>query len=244
MTAGIFAAAICLAQEQPATPGLAQLLKQLRSSQWTDRAEAYEKLSSDSKLLSNHRVQKELLNLLGRESGYLRPKPDDISHEQDEAFAEYVGVLGDTVDSFADWNDPSQVCVLVHQGYDPESPFAAELAAHGKIALPCLMRMFRHDVGLVRAEIAPVIVQALAKTTGLDEKTIEAAKGLILKALHDPEEAARINTIEALKWFGGEDMIPALKQIAQSDPAPEVDGYSIRKWAVEAAAAIEKRAGR
>jgi hypothetical protein len=126
MTAGIFAAAICLAQEQPATPGLAQLLKQLRSSQWTDRAEAYEKLSSDSKLLSNHRVQKELLNLLGRESGYLRPKPDDISHEQDEAFAEYVGVLGDTVDSFADWNDPSQV--LLRTG---RSPFRASCGCFG-----------------------------------------------------------------------------------------------------------------
>jgi hypothetical protein len=106
------------------------------------------------------------------------------------------------------------------------------------------MQMFGSDVGLVRAEVAPVIVQALAKTGGLDEKTIQAAKGLILKALHDPEEADRINTIEALKSFSGEDMIPALRQVAESDLAPEVNGHSIRKWAVEAIAAIEKRTGR
>jgi hypothetical protein len=135
--------------------------------------------------------------------------------------------------------------LLVHQGYDPESRFAAKIAAHGKIALPCLMQMFGSDVGLVRAEVAPVIVQALAKTTGLDKETIQEAKGLILTALRDPEEADRINTIEALKSFGGEDMIPALKQMAESDPAaPAAKGDSIRKWAAAAIAEIEKRAGR
>ncbi len=228
---------------------MAQLLRQLHSAHWADRAEAYEKLSSDSKALHNHRVQKELLDLLRRESGYIRskpgdPEPDDIPDEQDEALAAYIGYLGGTVASFADWSDPSQVCLLVHQDYDPESRFAAELAAHGKVALPCLMQRFGSDIGLVRAEVAPVIVQALAKTTGLDEKTIQAAKALILKALRDPEEADRINTIEALKSFGGEDVIPALKQIAETDPAaPAANGDSIRKRAAEAIAAIEKRAG-
>jgi hypothetical protein len=250
MTAGILASAICLAQQEPAAKrSVDQLLRQLHSAQWTDRAEAYEKLSSDSRALHEHRVQKELLNLLGRESGYIRskpgdPEPDDIPDEQDEAFAEYIRYLGGTVESFADWNDPDQVCLLVHQGYDPESPFAVDIAAHGKVALPCLMQTYA-DVPLLRPQVAPVIVQALAKTTGLDENTIQAGKALILKALHDPEEADRIDTIEALKSFGGEDIIPALKQIAETDPAaPAANGDSIRKWAAEAIAAIEKRAGR
>ena len=241
-------ASICAAQ--PATkPSVDQLLRQLHRAQWADRAEAYEKLSSDPRALHDRRVQKELLDLLGRESGYIRskpgdPEPDDIPDERNEAFAEYLGYLGDTVDSFADWNDPNQVCLLVHQDYDPESPFAAEIAAHGKTTLPCLMQRFGSDIGLVRAEVAPVIVQVLAKTAGLDEKTIQAAKALIFKALRDPEEADRLNTIEALKSFGGEDVIPALKQIAETDPAaPAANGDSIRKWAAEAIAAIEKRAG-
>ena len=128
--------------------------------------------SSDPKTLSDPQVQKELLNLLGEEAGFIPtlpgdPKPDDIPDEQNEAFAEYVGYLGGTVESFVDWNDPSQVCILVNQGYDPESRFAADIAAHGKVALPCLMQMFGSTIygsnsGLVRAEAAPVVVQALA----------------------------------------------------------------------------------
>lgn len=248
IASGILFAAICAAQEPAAKPSVDQLLKQLHSAHWVEREQAYEALSSDPKVLSERRVQKELMNLLGRETGYIRtkpgePEPDDIPDDQDEAFGEYVESLGDTVDSFADWNDPRQVCLLVHQGYDPESVFAAKIAAHGKLTLPCLTKMFGSDVGLERAMVAPVIVQALAKTTDLDEKTIRAAKSLILKALRDPQEADRINTVEAPKRFGGEDMIPALKRIAESDPAaPAPNGDSIRKWAAEAIAEIEKRA--
>ncbi len=224
-----------------------ELLGQLHHARWTDRATAYEKLSSDSKILGDRRVQGELLNLLGRETGFIRPKvgdspPDNIPGGEEEAYVEYLGALGGTVDAFADWSDPQQVCIFVHEGYNPGSRLAAEIAAHGKTALPCLMEMFQSNVGLDRAQVAPVIVQALAKTAGLDERTIQTAKGLILKALHDPEEADRINTIDALKSFGGEDMIPALRQVAVSDPAPEVNRYSIRKWAAEAIAEIEKRA--
>jgi hypothetical protein len=114
LTAGILASVICQAQEDSAKPSLAQLLRQLGSSQWRDRARAYEKLRSDSKVLSDHRVQDELLNLLGRETGFIRrkpgdPEPDDIPDEQNEAYAEYVGYLGGTVESFADWSGPSQV---------------------------------------------------------------------------------------------------------------------------------------
>jgi hypothetical protein len=98
ITAGILAPVICQAQEKSAKPNVDALLRQLHHVQWTDRAEAYEKLSSDSKALTDHRVQEELLNLLGRESGYIPmkagdPAPDDIPNEQGEAFAEYVGYL-------------------------------------------------------------------------------------------------------------------------------------------------------
>jgi hypothetical protein len=256
LASGILIAAIGTARSQPvAKPGLDALLRQLHHAEWTDRAEAYENLCSDPKLLGDRRVQKELLNLLGRETGYIPPKPGDpkpdaIPDEQDEAFGEYIGQLGNTVGSFADWNDPHQACLLVHQDYDPESRFAAELVAHGKMALPCLMKRFDSNIngsnsGLVRAEVAPVVVQILARTSGLDQRTTQAAKGLILKALSDPEEADRINTIEALGNFGEEDMIPALRRIARADPAaPAPNGDSIRKWATEAIAKIEKRARR
>jgi hypothetical protein len=37
-------------------------------------------------------------------------------------------------------------------------------------------------------------------------------------------------------------MIPALKAVAETDPAPEVNGKSVRKRANEAIAEIQKRA--
>ena len=36
-------------------------------------------------------------------------------------------------------------------------------------------------------------------------------------------------------------MIPALEEVAAKDPAPEVEGHSIRKSAAEAIAEIQKR---
>lgn len=49
-------------------------------------------------------------------------------------------------------------------------------------------------------------------------------------------------TVMSLGQFGGEDMIPALKVVAESDPAPEVHGHSVRKRVVAAIAQIQKRA--
>jgi hypothetical protein len=253
LTAGILASVICQAQEDSAKPSLAQLLRQLGSSQWRDRARAYEKLRSDSKLLSDYHVQEGLLDLLDREDqlieSTLRSSNEQVgvSDKYGEEYSEYLGNLGEAVDSFADWNDARQVCIFVHESYNPESRFAAKIAMHGKIALPCLMRMYGSDIGLARAEAAPLIVQALAKVPAgsLGDKAILAAKRLVLKALRDSSEAVRIDTIEALGSFGGEDMIPALKQMAESDPAaPAANGDSIRKWAAAAIAEIEKRAGR
>jgi hypothetical protein len=253
LTAGILASVICQAQEDSAKPSLAQLLRQLGSSQWRDRARAYEKLRSDSKLLSDYHVQEGLLDLLDREDqlieSTLRSSNEQVgvSDKYGEEYSEYLGNLGEAVDSFADWNDARQVCICVHESYNPESRFAAKIAMHGKIALPCLMRMYGSDIGLARAEAAPLIVQALAKVPAgsLGDKAILAAKRLVLKALRDSSEAVRIDTIEALGSFGGEDMIPALKQMAESDPAaPAANGDSIRKWAAAAIAEIEKRAGR
>jgi hypothetical protein len=46
----------------------------------------------------------------------------------------------------------------------------------------------------------------------------------------------------SLGQFGGEDMIPALRVVAETDPDP-AENYAIRKWAAEAIVAIQQRAG-
>ena len=49
------------------------------------------------------------------------------------------------------------------------------------------------------------------------------------------------NTVEALGDYGSEGMIPALQKVAEADPSPDEE-YAIRRWAIEAIAAIQKRA--
>jgi hypothetical protein len=246
--AGVLLATICLAQLEPSgRPDVAKLLAQLRAGGWPDRARAYEGFRSDPTAMRRHEVQRALLDLLDRENQLIEsvnrnPAGPSVDQKYGEEYAEYVGRLGEAVDSFADWTDPRQVCIFVHEPYNPESRFAAKIALHGKVAIPCLLQMYRSEVELVRAEAAPLIVQALAKSTDrLDEKMILAAKKVVVLALRDAHEVVRINTIDALGSFGGEDMVPALAEVAQKDPASGAGGDWIRKRASGAIALIEKR---
>jgi HEAT repeat protein len=65
---------------------------------------------------------------------------------------------------------------------------------------------------------------------------------IILRTLQDPDELVRAFTVHAVGKYGTEDMIPALRKVAEADPSPEVEGHSIRKAAADAIAAIQKRA--
>lgn len=99
MTAGILASLICRAQEDSAKPSQTKLLKQLRSNQWTDRAQAFDKLRSGSKAVSSHQVQEGLLDLLDREDrlieSTLRNSNEQVgaSDKYGEEYSEYVGEL-------------------------------------------------------------------------------------------------------------------------------------------------------
>jgi hypothetical protein len=113
LTAGVLASVICQAQENSAKPSVDQLLRQLHHAQWTDRAEAYEKLRSDSKALSSRQVHDGLLNLLDSENRLVESVNRDsagpsVDEKYREEYTEYLGELGQTVDGFANWKDPRQ----------------------------------------------------------------------------------------------------------------------------------------
>jgi hypothetical protein len=79
------------------------------------------------------------------------------------------------------------------------------------------------------------MVQALAKgKKELDPTTRQAVRRATFSTLHDPDEGVRIDTVNGLAKFGGEDMIPALRVVAEKDPA-------IKEWATEAIVAIQQR---
>jgi hypothetical protein len=230
--------------QQPATgkQRLGDLLVALHSDKWADRAAAYEELIADSTTKQGAEVRSALLDLLDRESHLtLATAPEP---ENEEAYAEYVASLIGTVDSFADWKNPRELCILAHSSYNTDSPFAAKLAAVGTPIIPCLMQMAKSDRPGDRIESVAVLIQLRSKVGDLGLRTVEEIRVVTIRALHDPDDGVREFTVDSLRDFGGEDMIPALQEVAERDPAPEVQGMSTRKNALKAIADIQNRARR
>jgi hypothetical protein len=233
----------------PKKTSIVALLGKFRSTDQSIREEAFEQIRSDPANLQRPEVRTALLSLLDRESHELDAQlleaqkkgyPDEGDNEP---FAEYFSELLGAVDSFADWNDRRQACILVNADPSDDSDFAAKIADHASVALPCLMKRSESAIGMNRAVSVAMLVQVLAKSTDtLDHKTIQAAKQIILGALQDSDEGVRAFTVQALGTYGAADMVPALQKVAETDPSPIVDGQSVRSMALEAIAKIQKRA--
>jgi len=239
----------CWGQKTASTKaGVTVLLAKLHSTEESEREEAFEQLLSDPANLKSPAVQAALLELLDRErqkldSDLLEAQKKGYPDEGDNSeWGEYYSDLLGVVDSFANWNDPRQACILVDANPSDDSDFAAEIADHAKVTVPCLITRSNSAVSMIRAVAVPVLVQALTKASDTpDAKTIQTAKNIISAALQDSSDGVRAFTVHALGKFGSQDMIPALKKVAETDPAPEEDGHSIRKQAADAVAAIEER---
>jgi HEAT repeat protein len=125
----------------------------------------------------------------------------------------------------------------------PVHDLPAEIASHAKASAPCLVELYGSDLGVLRGNAAAVLVRALANRQDVDAATATQAGQVVLRALRDPKEGVRSETVIALGKFGEHDLLPALRQVAETDPGPEVQGHSVRKQAAKAIAAIENRAG-
>lgn len=221
----------------------AELVAQLRSDDVQVRSGAFDSVRTNTIALRDPRVRTALVDLLDRENHDTSDSVKGQGHAEyigsgeDEAGSEYIGALADSVATIVDWSSPRQVCILADSVFPPH-----ELADHAKVAVPCLLQRSKNAPSPVRGYVVALLVQALAKGRGdLDAVTIQAVQQIILSALHDPEDVVKIPTVKALGDFGGEDMIPALKVVADADPDPS-EGYAMRKWATEAIVAIQKRA--
>jgi hypothetical protein len=227
----------------------AELLARLSSHDAGERAQAYEQLRSVPGALNSAKVRAALLDLLDREN---RTTASDIgsageSTDVGEGYAEYVSALLGSVDSIADWKDAHQLCILAHAPYNPDSAFAAKLASAGQPIVPCLMQMAASDLSVYRYQAVPVLIQLHARVPGLAPATVGNIAEIATHALHDPDEMVRIGTVQAMDSFGTEDMIPALKEVADSDPSyakseDKLQVPGVRENAVKAIVAIQKRA--
>ena len=230
-----FAAQQKLAENQ----SVADVLTGLQSKDWVERAKAYEQLAGDSIAMRRQEVKAALIDLLDRENHL--PLSKVVKPEDGEAYGEYVSSLIGSVMSIVDWQNPRQLCVLAHSPFDPDSNLATRLVLAGQPILPCLMQMTESKSFGDRYIVSELLVQIGAKNSNLSFGTAQKIRDVTIASLHDSNEMIRTGTVHALTRFGGEDMIPALKEVAETDPAPEVNGYSIRKMAIGAIAAIQNR---
>lgn len=243
----LFAAVICVVipnglatpQQGNDQPSVADLLTKLHSRHWSDRSDALDEIRSNPSALHSRKVQTVLIDLLDLEN-----QGKDTGGEEGggEEFAEYFASLREVVNSFADWSDPRQACILVYAGSDDYPPSAPQAAARARAAMPCLLKRSKSKVAIDRAGAGQMLVEAVQKARGtLDATTALSARQVILRDLQDPDAGVRSLTVDALGKFGGIDMVPALKEVAANDPSPAVDDHSIRQSAAEAIRQIQKR---
>jgi hypothetical protein len=93
------------------------------------------------------------------QSFFRRRTQEDKGEAEDEGYAEYYRHVLGAVDSFADWSDPRQACILVDASYNDDSAFAAEIAVHATITLPCLMKRSKSAISLKRTvTVSPAFI--------------------------------------------------------------------------------------
>ncbi len=228
------------AQQNPQPkPDINALLTQLHSKDAGERSSAYYQLESDPAALQNAKVKAALLDLLDRETR------DSTNYTGGEGFAEYISDLSETVAPLVNWDDQHQACRMVKDGIGPLSNTPEEAARREKLAWPCLKQISASSGILDRDSASRIIIELSARAgKELDPSIAQEAKEMITNFLHDPYEGVRDDTVENLAKVGTEEMIPALRQVAESDPAVDrVNHYWIRNRAVKAIATIEKRSG-
>jgi len=225
------ASAVSGQQTSPSSASRVQLLAQLHSSDAEVRSEAFDQLRSDPVALRDPKVKIALVNLLDREN-------NEPIYGEEEDFANYTSWLAETVAKIVDWSDSHQVCVLANS-----VDLSDELANHAKVSVPCLLRRLKNGQNRYaygpdtsRGSVVALLIQALAKgRSELDSATRQTLRRTILNALHDPNDGIRIDTENGLAKFGGEDFIPALRVVAEKDPATG-------EWAIHAIVEIQQRA--
>jgi hypothetical protein len=224
---------------------LDSVLSDFKSPDKQRREDAYYSIKDNEDALRQPRVQNALFDLLDRENQVY----DDPKASYGEGYIEYVGDLGETIGSFADWHDSRQVCVLAQSsGYQGSGGHLTGLATQlvikaGKLALPCLLRMAHGSPG-ERDSAVTVLLKVSAVTPDLSPSDRQQILKAVMDGLRDPAPGVRLATVMASETLGTPELIPVLQELTRSDPYTDRPGtgyFPIREAAVKAILAIQKR---
>jgi hypothetical protein len=97
-----------------------------------------------------------------------------------------------------------------------------------------------------RLNAVKISVHLLASAgESLNPDIAEVMKSVVVLAVHDKRVEVRFETVDWLGRLGKSDMIPALSELAESDPGygATKDEIAVRKNAAQAIIAIQQREG-
>jgi hypothetical protein len=230
-----------------------QLLADLRSNDPRARVGAFEQIRSNSAMLQDPSVRSALLDLLDletrefnervREGERRRAEHKEGNPESSDDNAMYMNDLLETVESFVNWHDPREVCLLAKEGAALDSPDAREGATRAQVALPCLQQLSKSELFSDRSKAVRTSAALLAGAIGsLDPTTAEAMRQIVRLALHDHRVEVQWEAVESLERDGAPDMIPVLREFAESSPGPNAteDEIAVRKSAAKAIIVIQQ----
>jgi hypothetical protein len=233
-----------------------QLLANLRSNDPHTRVSGFEEIRSKPEMLRKANVHSALLDLLDletregneqvRQGERRRAEHRDDNTDSIDDNAMYMNDLLETVESFVNWHDYRQICLLAKEGAVLDSTDPRESAARAQVAMPCLQELSTSDLFMNRLNAVKIFVNLLSSAgASLDPETAGAIRKAVVVALRDRRVEVQWEAVDWLERLGTSDMIPALTELAQSAPRQDAtkDDVAVRKNAVKAIAAIQNRAG-
>jgi len=181
------------------------LLLLLRSNNWEQRAEAFNKLNLPKAAIESTEVKNALVDLLERENLLVETTLREsggqtgVSAKYGEKYSEYYSHLLGIVESTADQGETRVLSVLVRSAYSPESPFALKLTRRGEEIVPILIDLSESTVSITRGRAFMMLGQV---ATGLRNKipgrTMAQIREALTRGSSDNDENARTQAIQAL----------------------------------------------
>jgi hypothetical protein len=233
------------------------LVSQLGSQNWQERATAVQKLATDADSLKSTEVRSALVGLLDRENQLIESTLREskgragVSTKYGEGYSEYYSTLLDVVDRIADVTDSRTLSILARSAYNPDSPFALKVASYGEPIVATLIELTNSDLSTDRGKALAILGEVLKRqhfrSDHIPASMVEQVKQLLEKGAADADPYVRIQAVRSLGKARDENAIPILERIAQSDPSatssaePGEKRYPVREEAVKALAAIKLR---
>lgn len=233
------------------------LLSQLQSNDWQQRATAVEKLIANRDTHRSEKVKNALIDLLDRENQLIESTLresnglEGVSVKYGEEYSEYYSVLAGAVDQVADYNDERTLNILVHSSYNPDSPFAMNLANYGEAVAPILLEMANNDLAPYRGKALGVLGEILkpdkSRPPHLPADTKEQIKQALIKGTGDEDIGVRMLAVRSIGKAGDKNMIPLLEKIMETDAGaisaaePGLKRFPVRDEALKAISLIKNR---